>query len=97
MLPFLITDPNSQKKESFYDMVSLYIDDSQIPISSREYFARGPGPLPPDGKHYAEDLGSYFTFSWAHPLTVGDHVAKVVIATTLPGKTLEYEWHFRIK
>ena len=86
---------NNEVLPSFQDRVFLFVDGEQVPINRR---AEGGGSwfTTVDGKSVDFELAGWYFFGSSRFMSLGDHLAKVVI-NTKSGKTLEYEWRFRIK
>ena len=95
----LLSQTNHIITERFPKWVSLYVDGIKVDDSLKKYGCTCPAfLLNINGKQYPVDLDirGVETFSWAIPLTIGNHIAKIKIA--IPNvEPLEYEWHFWIR
>jgi hypothetical protein len=92
-------ETNNVIRDPFHKWVSLYVDGIKVSDTVKFYGCTCTAALLRfHGKPYPVDLdvGGIKNFSWAAPLTVGEHIVKLVIA--IPDvKPLEYEWYFKIK
>ena len=89
----LETSYEYEHKKPFEDRVSLYVDGQLIPNDSTRLVNQYGSML--DKNFVASVLASHYEISWFPSLSIGKHVAKIVIEAPF-GKTLEYEWQFTI-
>jgi hypothetical protein len=86
-----LPNPNHEDTLPFEDRVSLYVDEQKqnkwFGSTLHAGFVGSPSNIIPVAGQYI--FGSY---SFLLP---GNHTAKLIIVTR-SGKTLEYEWHFKI-
>lgn len=90
-----ILQPSSGELSPFQDRVFLYVDGEQVPLN-RQAEGGGSRFITVNNQYVDLELAGWYFFGSSRFLSLGDHLAKVVIFTK-SGETLEYEWRFKIK